>query len=716
MEFRQIVAYHGPNRWSGVSTLEVLVDLSNYKSWRSSDDPASIARLVSWLPGLDDPPQQTNWLGDDSLTQEPFHKLAQRGLSLVRVLERVNWALQTAAGTPPTYSRCEQLEAGATGRLTFQFEEESLSRACLETARRCVLAAVADVPFDAPAEIRKLVDLADDVRLGPSTRAILRAAAARGIPSRRLTSGSLVQLGEGAKQHRIWTAETDETSSIAEDIAQDKELTKTLLRQVGIPVPQGRVVQTADEACAAAKEIGFPIVIKPRDANHGRGISFGIRTYAEIAEAVDLALRENKEGTTGVIVEQFAQGEAHRLLVVGDRLIAAARGENEFVIGDGHHTIRELVDIENRDPRRGENYTDPLCLLELDDVTVLELKRHGMTPETVPAAGQRVVLKVNGDLTTDETSAVHPAVAERAVLAAQTVGLNIAGLDVIAEDIGRPLEEQGGMIIEVNAGPSLLMHVEPLYGKPQPVGDAIVELMFPGGEDGRIPIIGLAAGPDAVSIGRLIAALLRKLGRRVGVAIGREVQVDGQRRYMLHGSDQDRIRSLLLHPRVEAAIFEVSSTAALSAGLGCERCDVAVCTELSQAVAGSAEDQRIVEVLPLMHAIPPEGAAVIPADAPQIERLQAACRGHIVLYSTAGETARLREHQARGGRVAFYWQDSLILGTGPNAFFLPLCGLETSAPIAREHLLPAAAAAWSAGVPIELLRDIFARNGLSLTS
>ena len=707
MEFRQIVAYHGPNRWSGVPTLEVLVDLQTRKDWRSSNEPSVVARLLSWLPALDDPPQPTESKHDDAPPHESFRKLAERGLPLVDLLRRVTCVVETAAGTPPRYSRCEDADT-ATSRLTFEFEEESLGRACLETARQCVLAALANTVFDAPVEIRKLVDLADDVRLGPSTRAILRAAASRGVPCRRLTEGSLVQLGEGAKQHRIWTAETDQTGSIGEDIAQDKELTKMLLRQVGVPVPQGRVAQTAEEACQVAHEIGFPVVVKPRDANHGRGISFDLKTCEGITEAFEHALRENKAGTNGVIVEQFARGAAHRLLVVGDRLIAATRGQSDVVIGNGLSTITELIEEANRDPRRGDNYTDKLDTMSLNEAAELRLKRQGLTPDSVLEVGQEVVVCYNGDLTTDETSEVHPAVAERAVLAAQTVGLNIAGMDLIVEDIGRPLEEQGGVIIEVNAGPGLAMHVEPLYGPPQPVGDAIVELMFPGGEDGRIPIVGITGGPDASQIGLLIAGLLRRLGRRIGIAMGCEISVDGQRPYLLQGSDQDRVRSLLLHPRVEAAIFESQSEETLAIGLGCERCDVVVLSNL----VSTSQATSIDGVLSLVHAVPPEGAAIIPATAPHIDQLLSACRGHVVLYSITGETAQLREHQARGSRVAFFLNDSLILGTGPNAFFLPLKGIKSSGSIVREYLLPAVAAAWSAGVPVELLRDILARTGL----
>lgn len=708
MEFRQIVAYHGPNRWAGVPTLEVLVELQSRKTWRSSEDPQAIARLLAWLPALNDPPQEAPPAASNAPT-ESFAKLAQRGLPLVNVLERVTCALEAAAGTPPQYSGCHQSKGDATVRLTFEFEEESLGRACLETARTCVLAALNDAAFDAPVEIRKLVDLADDVRLGPSSRAILRAATARGIPIRRLTTGSLVQLGEGARQHRIWTAETDQTSSIGEDVAQDKELTKFLLRNVGVPVPQGRVAYSQHEAWNVACEIGLPVVLKPRDANHGRGISFDLMTHEQVTEAFDLALRENKAGTDGVIVEHFARGHAHRLLVVADRLVAATRGESDIVVGNGRDTIAQLIDAANRDPLRGQNYTDLLTPMELDDVTLLELKQQRLTPESIPAAGQEVIVRHNGDLTTDETADVHPAVAERAVLAAQTVGLNIAGIDLIASDIGRPLEEQGGVIIEVNAGPSLTMHVEPLHGKPQPVGDAIVELMFPAGENGRIPIIGIAGGPAAAEIGRWIAILLRKAGRQVGLAVGDEMQIDGQQPFVLRGSDHDRINSLLLHPRVEAAIFESHPAEALASGLGCRRCDVSVLTHQCLASTCPNDDELMPDVLPLVHAVPPEGMLLVPADAKHLERLRTACRGEVLLYSTNGETAALRDHQARGGRVAFLLGDSVVLGLGPNAYFLPLKQAGLSDSEIRGNLLTAIAAVWSAGIPAEQLRDTLPR-------
>ncbi len=702
MEFRQFVAYHGPNRWAGVPTLEVLVDFGSRAAWTSRDQMSVVERLLTWLPMLDDPPQHPTVDHDDAGLHGSIRKRAVRGLPIGRVLKLVACALATAAGTPAHFSGTAAGDSPQTLRLLMSYEEESLLLGILETARQCVLAALDDQPFDAPIEIRKLVDLADDERLGPSSRAILRAAAARGIPCRRLNSGSLVQLGEGAKQHRIWTAETDETGSIGEDIAQDKALTKLLLRQVGVPVPQGRIAQTSEEACQVARAIGFPVVVKPRDANHGRGISFDLRTCDGISEAFDHAFRENKPGTTGVIVEQFAQGASHRLLVVGDRLIAAIRGQRDVVIGNGHSTIAELIDEANRDPRRGENYTDKLDTMNLNEAARLRLERQGLTRESVPVDGQEIIVTFNGDLTTDETSEVHPAVAERAVLAAQTVGLNIAGLDVIAEDIGRPLEDQGGVIIEVNAGPSLSMHVEPLYGQPQPVGDAIVELMFPGvGDDGRIPVIGITIDENSADVLRLTARLLRHLGRRIGIASGAQVQVDGQRSFPMPGSDRERIGALLLHPRVEVALFESHAAEAMEIGLGCDRVDVAILTSLEESA-----DEVLVSALPLIHAVSREGTAIVSESTPHIDRIVAGCAGQVLLYSVEGEMPRLREHQARGGKVAFCLNEDLVLATGPNAFFLPRKGCATDPAYADDVWLPAVAAAWAAGVPVELLRGI----------
>lgn len=473
-----------------------------------------------------------------------YHDVSLRDVLAVEdsFAEVMRWtvcALGSAAGTVPHFSRVlQQQDHLHRFVLAFEFEEESLARACVDTARRCVIAAIRNDLFEPAIEVRKLVDLADEVRLGPSTRAILRAAVARGVPYQRITTGSLVQLGEEPGSIVFGLLKRMLRVRLRK-ILQDKELTKLILKRVGVPVPDGRVAVTPEQASEVASDIGYPVVLKPRDANHGRGISFALNTAHEVREAFGLAVCENKSADAGVIVEQLAIGVAHRLLVVGDRLIAACRGEQDVVVGDGKSTIIELIQTANRDPLRGENYTDILSVIELDNLCLSLLKRRGFRPESVLSVDQRVVVKINGDLTTDETDEVHPDVARQAVLAAKAVGLNVAGLDIIAEEISQPLESQRGMVIEVNAGPGLFMHVAPLHGKPQPVGDAIVEQMFPKGDSGCIVIVGIANGSHAQKIGKQLASLLRSKGCCVGMALGDSVEVDGQAPYGQGMSDRE---------------------------------------------------------------------------------------------------------------------------------------------------------------------------------
>ncbi|HND53557.1 MAG TPA: acetate--CoA ligase family protein, partial [Pirellulaceae bacterium] len=503
-------------------------------------------------------------------------------------------------------------------------------RACLDTARVCLDAAHDGTEFDMPSMVRRLVELADDVRLGPSSRAIVSAAVARGIPFRRLNSGSLVQLGEGARQRRIWTAETDATSAIAESIAQDKELTKRLLHAVGVPVPLGRPVHSAEDACEAAREIGPPVAVKPRKANHARGITLDISTEEQIQAAYDWAVQDGEN--TGVLVEQYVRGYAHRLLVVGERLVAAARGESEFVTGDGQRTVRELVDEENRDPRRGENYTDLLNLLKLDAAAEIELKKQGLTPDSVPAKGRKVLVHHVGDLTTDCTEQVHPDNARKAVLAARTIGLDIAGLDVIAEDISVPLEAQRGAVLEVNAGPGLSQHVAPLHGKPQPVGKAIVDLLFEPGANGRIPIIAVGGPGDRARLAEVIDERLRGVGLRVARATSAGLFYDGLRTNAAHSSDSAQVESLLVHPYADAVVFESRPQQAAAHGLGCERVDIAVLAGFSTtpaaAISEGREDRRV-DALTMQHAIqtllnavPPAGSYFVPPESQPGEALK----------------------------------------------------------------------------------------------
>jgi len=420
MEFRKVLVLRGPNYWANFPVLEAWLDLGALKDSPSDQLPGFNERMMAWLPTMIEHRCSVGERGG-------FFERLRRGTWQGHIIEHVALELQSLAGSEVGFGRTrETLEEGVY-KVAVEYEDESLGKASLETARLLCLAAVHDQPFDVAAEIEKLRLLYHKTRLGPSTAAIVRAALARGIPARRLNSGSLVQLGYGSKQRRILAAESDRTSAVAESIAQDKELTRTLLRAVGVPVPEGRAVESADDAWIAAEIIGLPVVVKPQYGNQGRGVATNLKTREQVIAAYDAARQE--EST--IMVEQFAPGDDYRLLVVGDRVVAAARREPAMIVGDGKHSVEELVRRVNEDPRRGDDHATALSKIHLDAVALQVLAAQGFTPYCVPPADSRVLIRRNANLSTggtasDVTDLVHPAVAERAIEAARVIGLDIA--------------------------------------------------------------------------------------------------------------------------------------------------------------------------------------------------------------------------------------------------------------------------------------------------
>src|SRR5690606_22012581 len=357
-----------------------------------------------------------------------------------------------------------------------------------------------------------------------------------------------VQLGYGARQHRIWTAESDLTSAIAEGISRDKDLTKQLLQSCGVPVPEGRLVTSAEDAWEAACEIGVPVVVKPYDGNHGRGVFTNVMTREEVESAWQIAIEEG----SGVIVERFVQGKEHRLLVVGGRMVAAARGEPAFVVGNGRSTVTELIDLQlNSDPSRGSTDDRPLNFVRIASSARMDLARQGYDAESVPRPGQQLLIQRNGNLAIDVTAEVHPRIAHAVAVAADVVGLDIAGIDLVVEDISKSLSAQRGAIVEVNAGPGLLMHLKPSAGLPQPVGAAIVDHLFPDSDTGRIPIVGIGGTRSGTAIARLVAEFVRLAGLYTGLACGDGLYVDGRRIASGDCAHWEPARRLLMNRRVE---------------------------------------------------------------------------------------------------------------------------------------------------------------------
>ncbi|MDR3632998.1 MAG: cyanophycin synthetase, partial [Isosphaeraceae bacterium] len=506
------------------------------------------------------------------------------------------------------------------------------------------------------------------------------------------------------------------TGAIPEAIAQDKDLTRLLLHAVGVPVPVGRPVEDAEDAWEAAREIGAPVVVKPRFGNQGRGVATNLSTR----EQVMTAFADAKEEGDSVVVERYHPGADYRVLVVNGRVVAASRREPAQVIGDGRSSIDQLVEEVNKDPRRGEDHATALSKIVLNSIALAVLAEQGFTPDSVPAAGQRVLIRRNANLSTggtaeDVTDLVHPEVAARSIDAARVIGLDIAGIDVIAQDISRPLEDQAGVVVEVNAGPGLRMHIEPSSGKPRPVGEAIVASLFPEGENGRIPIAAVTGVNGKTTTARLLAHIVGQTGKVVGMTCSDGIYVGDRRIDTGDCSGPQSARSVLVNPQVEAAVFETARGGILREGLGFDRCDVAVVTNIGEGDHLGLSDIQTVEALAqvkrtIVDVVPPGGSAVLNADDPLVAAMAEYSKGAVIYWAWSEANPTLRDHREQGGRVVFVRDGVIILAAGATE--IPVLGL-SRVPLTRlgrvafqvENVLAATAAAWAFQLPLELIRE-----------
>ncbi|MBN9425894.1 MAG: cyanophycin synthetase [Burkholderiales bacterium] len=699
----------GPSRWTYEPILEAVIDIGELEDYPSNLIPGFYERLSSWLPTLIEHRCSYGERGG-------FLRRVREGTWPAHILEHVMLELQDLIGRPGGFGKARETSERGVYRVVVSALHEEVALAALHKARDLVMAAIEDRPFDVAAAVEELKDLADRRYLGPSTACIVEAAHERRIPAIRLNDGNLVQLGYGARQRRIWTAETDRTSAIAEGISRDKDLTKRLLQGCGVPVPEGRLVDNAADAWAAAEEIGVPVVVKPYDGNHGRGVFTNLFTRQEVEAAWEVA----KEEGSGVIVERFMLGNEHRLLVVGNRVVAAAKGESAIVIGDGRSTVLQLIDAQlNSDPRRGGTEDHPLNLVRIDSAAQIELARQQCTPESVPAIGQAVLIQRNGNVAFDVTDEIHPSVAAHAVLAARAVGLDIAGIDLVAQDISRPLAAQGGAIVEVNAGPGLLMHLKPAEGSPQPVGSAIVEHLFPAGDNGHIPIVGVSGSRGKTRVARLVAHLLQFSGQHTGLACSDGVFLGTRQISDRNGDDWDAANRVLMNRSVQAAVFENGVHSILTQGLAYERCRIGVVTRIDPQLTLPDYDVRTPKQLydivrTQVDVVLPSGTAVLNAADPAVAEMAALCDGDVVFFASSPEAAALAAHRGAGRRTVFVRDGQLVLARGSEETeLLPLAavasarGADLRNDTGRElveDLLAAVGAAWALDIAPDLIR------------
>ena len=704
MEFLKILPLRGPNIWTYRPALEVWVDIGVLEDSPSNTIPGFYERLTAWLPSL---VEHHCGIGE----RGGFLQRLREGTWAGHILEHVTIELQNLAGMQTGFGKARETGVRGIYKVAVRSRQEEVTRAALHAARDLIMAAINDQPYDVKATVERLHDMVDRQCLGPSTACIVDAATDRNIPSIRLTEGNLVQLGYGRRQRRIWTAETDATSAIAEGISRDKDLTKELLAACGVPVPEGRVVDSPEDAWEAAEDIGVPVVVKPTDANHSRGVSIDLTTREEIEAAYRLADAEGSE----VIVERFIRGNEHRLLVIGGKLAAAARGETIHLEADGKSSIRTLIDAQvNSDPRRGASEEFPLDVLLVDENPAIrfELQRQGYTADSAPPAGTRVLIQRNGNMAFDVTDEVHPEVAATVALAARVVGLDIAGIDLVAEDIARPLAEQGGAIVEVNAGPSLLMHLKPAVGTPRPVGKAVVDNLFAEGEDGRIPVVGIS-GTDGKSLAaRILSRMLHLRGEHVGLACADGLYFAQRQAEKRDAANWTAGQKVLMNRSVEAAVIENGADTILAEGLGYDRCQVGIITNIEAARHfGKCYIETAEQVCNVLRTqvdvVLDEGAAVLNADDPLVAAMAEHCDGEVIYFSRHQTSELIASHLKQGGRAVVVQKGAIELHAGDErSLLIELKQLPANAADAAslDSVLAAVAAAWALKVTQELMR------------
>jgi len=702
-------ALRGPNFWRLAPVIACDLTLGAFEDVPTTRIPGFNQRLVELLPTLREHPCSRGGEGG-------FVARLEEGTHLPHVLEHVALELQCLAGSEVSFGRV--VESGDPGVwwLIVAYEEEDVGLEAVRDAVKVVRACIAGEPFNVAEVIEDLNDLRENVRLGPSTAAIVEEAMRRGIPVRRLNRYSLVQLGLGKNLRRIQAAMSDWTSAIAVEIAQDKDDTRRVLGNIGLPVPQGDTATTLDGALEVAAEIGYPVLLKPLDASHGRGISGRLESEDEVRAAWPVTSEYGRR----VVVERFVHGRDHRVLVVDGKLVAVAERVPAHVVGDGTSSIGALIEEANRDPRRGRGHTRTLTRLPNDAVTEEFLRARGLSCDSVPAAGEVVYLRATANLSTggtsiDRTEEIHPDNVTACEMAAGIVGLDIAGIDVLSPDISMPFRENGAVIIEVNAAPGLRMHTHPSEGTARNVGAPVVDMLYPVGQPYTIPVIAITGTNGKTTTTRLLAHLFRQTGKTVGFTTTDGVYI--QNRLVMEGDMTGPFSAniILSNPTVDVAVLETARGGILRAGLGWVECDVGVVLNVTAdhlGLRGINTVEQLAEVKAVIPAVVKrEGHAVLNADDPLVYAMRDRTMADIVFFSTLpeGENAAFEEHLTRGGIGARIEDGTFVIRRGRLKIPIARLGevplmLGGAARFQQGNVLAAIATAYVQGVRYDTIR------------
>jgi len=683
--------YVGPSLYAHFPVIRLEIDLGPLENWPSAKLGAAFTeRLIAALPGLREHGCSYGEPGGfiRRLTED-------EGTWMGHILEHVAIELQNVAGEPVTFGKTRG--AGSEGRyhVIYQYEQEDVG---LEAGRLGItllhsllppeLQPAGSVPgdFDFAAERDEFIRFAQRRALGPSTMSLVRAAEERRIPWIRLNEQSLIQFGHGRYQQRIQATVTSRTSHIAVELASDKEETNRLLATLGLPVPRQRLVQREDDAVAAAQRVGYPVVVKPYNANHGRGISIHLTTEEQVRTAFQVA----REHSRSVIVESFITGEDHRMLVINGELVAVSKRVPGHVMGDGEHTIAELVDEVNRDPRRGIGHEKVLTRLVFDHQAETMLAKKGYTPETVPAEGERVFLRSTGNLSTggtaaDVTDLVHPDNVEMAVRAVKAIGLDVGGVDFLTTDITESYKDIGGAICEINAAPGFRMHMAPSEGRARDVSGPVMDMLFPPGSPSRIPIAAVTGTNGKTTTARMLAHIHKLAGHHVGLTSTDGVYIDGQRTVAGDMTGPVATQMVLSDPNVDVAVLEVARGGLLRAGMGVRHCDVGAVLNVKSdhlGLRGIGTLDDLAKVKRIVVEVARE-TAVLNADDPLCLKMGDYTSANSLCYVTMDPThALVGEHIKAGGR-------GVVLESGIKGQMITIYDKGAHIPLLWTHLIPA---------------------------
>lgn len=692
----------GPNIWTYRSCIEALVDIQELEQFPSNLLPGFYGRLTTLLPGLVD---HRCGIGEPG----GFLLRVREGTYAAHMLEHIVIELHTQAGLEVGFGKARMTSKEGVYKMVFRTPDPVVGMACLEAGVRLLHAAIEGTEYDLQAELKVIKHHCDMHGLGPSTQHILDAAYDRRIPIVRLNDGNLVQLGHGNQQQRIWTAETSKTSAIAEGIAADKDLCKELLAQCGVPVPEGGMAKSPEHAWEIAQDIGLPVVVKPVDGNWGRGVSLELNKEEDVKNAWPLAYEESY---SGVIVERFIRGTEHRVLVINYQVTAVSRGEFIHVIGDGKSTLQELCNQQvNTDPRRGPSELFPLRPVDVEkNPTVkLEVQRQGYNSHTVISEGVKVLIERNSNASEDVTDLIHPEIARLCCITARVVGLDIAGIDLVCEHIDQAPKSQSLAVVEVNAGPGLLMHIKPAKGQARNVGKPIVESLFPGNANGRIPIISYSGGSEIDGFGPELTEILEDQGHRVGLACDQGLVMNDRVITITPSANWQSGRNCLINKNLDTLVMQVKANAILSEGLPFDRSSLAIITSLGP-MDGLSEwdiltkEQHFNVMRTVIDLVLGSGHAVINADEVSLLPVKDLCDGKVIWISATSDNPVVNEHVKNGGMA-------VVCQAGELCFLGNRAEQENRVPIPLKEnsaipvkALALAAAGWAMDVPHNLLR------------